>query len=57
MYMKDKTEVLQIRLNKKQMEYLNRISKVMGISKTEIFRGYLDKLMGAQALSEYNKAN
>lgn len=57
MYLKDKTETLHIRLSKKQMEYLTNISTIMGISKTDIFRGYLDKLMGANAPNEHKKAN
>lgn len=57
MYQKDKTETLHIRLSKKQMAYLTSISKTMGISKTDIFRGYLDKMIGAKALNEHGKTD
>lgn len=57
MYLKDKTETLHIRLSKNQMEYLTSISKIMGISKTDIFRGYLDKMIGAKALNEHCKTD
>lgn len=51
MYLKDKTELLQIRVSKKQMDYLDSLSKTTGISKTELIRGYIDKLMGGVFLA------
>lgn len=51
MYGKDKTEKLTIRLSKKQMDYLNGLSEITGISRVELLRGYIDRLMGQQSLA------
>lgn len=57
MYSKDKTETLHIRMSKAQMEYLENISTIMGMSKSDIIRGYIDRLAGAKALYEHMQAN
>lgn len=51
MYGKDKTESITLRLSKKQMDYLNSLSKITGISRVELLRGYIDRLMGSQSLA------
>lgn len=55
MYLKDKTEHMTIRLNKRQMEYLNRFSEVSGIPKPEILRQCIDRMIWVT--NEHNKAN
>lgn len=57
MYSKDKTETLHIRMSKAEMEYLNRIAETMGMSKSDIIRGYIDRLAGAKAIYEHMQAN
>lgn len=51
MYSKDKTERITLRLSKSQIDYLNTLSQITGISKTEILRGYVDKLIGSSKLA------
>lgn len=51
MYSKDKTETLHIRMSKSQIDYLNNLAKITGVSKTEIIRGYVDKLIGSSKLA------
>lgn len=51
MYQKDKTKKIVVRVNKKQYDYLTEISKIMNTTKSEIVRGYINKLMGNNYLA------
>lgn len=56
MYMKNKTERLYIRVSKAEMDYLDSISKTMGMSKSEVVRACIGKLMGAKQIYEHKQA-
>lgn len=51
MYMKDKTEILKVRVSKKEMEYLNNLAQTMGISKSKIIRDYVNRLIGSSQIA------
>lgn len=51
MYMKDKTEILKVRVSKKEMEYLNNLAQTMGISKSKIIRDYVNRLIGSAQIA------
>ena len=57
MYGKDKTEAITIRLTVKQIEFISMIADKLGISKSDVIRGYINKEIGGKNLYEYKQAN
>lgn len=57
MYGKDKTEAITIRLTVKQIEFISMLADKLGISKSDVIRGYINKEIGGKNLDEYKQAN
>lgn len=57
MYGKDKTEAITIRLTVKQIEFISTLANKLGISKSDVIRGYINKEIGGKNLYEYKQTN
>ena len=57
MYGKDKTKTITIRLTTKQNDFISMLADMMGTSKTNVIRGYINKSMGSKNLYEYKQTH
>lgn len=48
MYFKDKTEVYKIRFTKEQADYINRLAKSIGCSKSQAIRFIVDTVRAGE---------
>ena len=53
MYYKDKTEVYKVRFTPEQHDYIIRLSKALGCSKSEAVRFIVDTVRLGEKLNEY----
>lgn len=55
MYFKDKTEVYKVRFTKEQSDYINRLSKSIGCSKSQAIRFIVDTVRAGEKYHNENK--
>lgn len=57
MYLKDKDFIYKVRFNKEQDDYIKRLTKALGCSKSEAVRFIVDTVRLGEKLNEYKQTD